>query len=40
MLEKVEVEIKNISHVSVEDSMRRFRQTAYLSVPRQGLLDR
>ena len=30
MLEKVEEEIKNISNVSVEDSMRRFRQTAYL----------
>ena len=30
MLEKVEEEIKNISNVSVEDSMLRFRQTAYL----------
>ncbi len=30
MLEKVEEEIKNISIVFVEDSMRRFRQTAYL----------
>ena len=30
MLEKVEEEIKNISNVSVEDPMRRFRQTAYL----------
>ncbi len=30
ILEKVEEEIKNISNVSVEDPMRRFRQTAYL----------
>ena len=30
MLEKVEEEIKNVSNVFVEDSMRRFRQTAYL----------
>ena len=30
MLEKVEEEIKNISNVTVEDPMRRFRQTAYL----------